>query len=324
MNAEIRWGNDILVRNPSHTHPVITHPTDNMARSSLSFLVAALCTPVLSLNPSPGCGSEPTLITPGSTTTPIHLTVNNRQRQFFVSLPDNYNSSHPYRLILTLHALGGTASQVVSGTGGYLPFYGLPPLVAGEGEGDGDGGAIFVAPDGLNNGWANQGGEDVAFLREAMAAVEADVCVDRDLRFSTGFSYGAAMSYSLACSLGREMRAVAALSGNDFISGCDGGSEPVAYYGQHGTRDSVLPVSGGRAMRDRFVRNNGCSTDGVVEREPPQGSGERVKIVYEGCQEDKPVVWVLFDGDHTPTPVEAGAGETWTPRETWEFFRQFQ
>ncbi|GAB1318212.1 feruloyl esterase [Madurella fahalii] len=293
-----------------------------VALRTLSLLLSACIPAVFSLTPSPGCGTTPRLVTADSINTPLRLSVNNKQREFFVALPENYNSSHPYRLIFTLHALGGTASQVIAGTGGYLPFYGLPPFLAASNDSKG---AIFVAPNGLSNGWANQNGEDVAFVGAIIDAVEADLCVDQDLRFSTGFSYGGAMSYSLACSLGERIRAVAALSGNPQISGCASpASAPVAYYGQHGTADNVLPISGGRQMRDRFLRNNGCGTAQQESPEPARGSGGHVKTVYQGCAEDKPVVWVAFDGSHTPTPRDAGASETWTAGEVWGFFSQFE
>ncbi|KAK3385924.1 Alpha/Beta hydrolase protein [Podospora didyma] len=269
--------------------------------------------------PSPGCGSAPKLISSASTSTPLKLTVSSKSREFFVKLPDNYNASHPYRLVLTLHALGGTAQAVIAGTGGYIPWYGLPPLA------NDTLGAIFIAPNGLSNGWANTNGDDVAFIRQAIATVEADVCVDQTLRFSTGFSYGGAMSYALACALGSDIRAVAALSGNPQISGCASpASDAVAYYGQHGVSDTVLPIAGGREMRDRFVKNNGCAvgtSTGV--QEPAAGSGKHTKTVYTGCKADKPVVWVAFDGPHTPTPKDGGASDTWVPAETWAFFAQF-
>ncbi len=182
--------------------------------------------------------------------------------------------------------------------------------------------AIYVAPDGLNNGWANQGGEDVTFIAKVMQTVEDNLCIDQDLRFSTGFSYGAAMSYSLACSLGKKMRAVGVLSGNPQISGCSGGTEPVAYYGEHGVSDSTLPIAGGRTMRDRFVKNNGCKSQ--TPQEPTAGSGKHVKTVYEDCTPGYPVTWVAFDGDHTPQPKDRGAGRTFAPVEVWEFFSQFK
>src|SRR6187551_3533354 len=115
-----------------------------------------------------------------------------------------------------------------------------------------------------------------------------------------GFSYGGAMSYSLACSRPDVFRAVAVMSGS-LLSGCSGGTKPVAYYGQHGVKDSVLNISGGRSLRDRFVANNNCTK--TTAPEPAAGSRKHIKTVYTGCSEDHPVVWTAFDGDHTSLPT---------------------
>ncbi|KAI0536207.1 carbohydrate esterase family 1 protein [Xylaria digitata] len=282
--------------------------------SQLAFM--AVIGQAVAAQPSPGCGNAPKLITPDAAKTPLTLTSNSKTRQYYVKMPSSYDKDHPYRLILTLHALGGNAQQVTVGTGGYLPWYGMPDMVNDTLS------AVYVAPNGLNNGWGNQGGEDITFIRQVIKAVEDDLCIDQNLRFSTGFSYGAAMSYSLACSLGKEIRAVAALSGNPQISGCSGGTEPVAYYGEHGVSDQVLPITGGRQMRDRFVKNNGCAPQ--TPTEPQSGSGKHIKTTYSGCAPDKPVVWVAFDGDHTPQPKDGGAQSTFAAVETWEFFSQFK
>jgi poly(3-hydroxybutyrate) depolymerase len=283
---------------------------------TVALLIAAISDCASAAKLSSGCGNAPKLITAATASTPLTLSANSKTREYYVKLPQGYDNKHPYRLILTLHALGGNAQQVTVGTGGYLPWYGMPSQV------NDSTGAVYVAPNGLNNGWANQGGEDVAFIKQAIKAVEDDLCIDQNLRFSTGFSYGGAMSYSLACSLGKEIRAVAALSGNPQISGCSGGTEPVAYYGQHGVKDSVLPIAGGRQMRDRFVKNNGCTAQ--TPTEPASGSGKHVKTTYAGCSADYPVVWVAFDGDHTPQPKDSGGSMTFAHVETWEFFSQFK
>lgn len=280
---------------------------------SAAALVVAAVRGVTAVTPSKGCGTAPKLITDAAATTPLKLTSNGKNREFYVKLPANYNNTHPYRFIFTLHALGGNAQQVTVGTGGYLPWYGIPALA------NDTLGAVYIAPNGLNNGWANQGGEDITFLKTVLDTVEADLCIDQNLRFSTGFSYGAAMSYSLACSLGKQIRAVAVLSGNPQISGCAGGTEPVAYYGQHGTKDSVLPIAAGRQMRDRFVKNNGCTAQTPAE---PAAGGRHVKTAYQGCGE-YPVVWNAFDGDHTPQPLDPGAAATFSAVESWAFFEQF-
>jgi len=53
--------------------------------------------------------------------------------------------------------------------------------------------AIFIAPQGLNNGWANSGGEDITFIDSLVSTAQNGLCVDTAQIFSTGFSYGAAM-----------------------------------------------------------------------------------------------------------------------------------
>ncbi|SPO01696.1 related to esterase D [Cephalotrichum gorgonifer] len=280
--------------------------------SQLNFLlpmalVANLLSEGVFAAPSAGCGKTPTLGN-GSHT----LTVNGKQRQYIVKLPDQYDNTKAYPFIFTFHALGGTAQQIADGGSGTQAYYGLPPLANNS--------AIFVSPNGLNNGWGNQGGEDIAFIDAMMEALDADLCVEQDLRFSTGFSYGGAISYSLACSRPDKIRAVAVLS-SGVLSGCNGGTQPVAYYAQHGTSDSVLPIAGGRGMRDRFVKNNGCTP--AASEPAVAANGASTKTKYEGCTEGYPVTWVVFNGDHNPGQADPGSQTPFGPGNTWEFFSQF-
>ncbi|RYP34092.1 hypothetical protein DL767_004427 [Monosporascus sp. MG133] len=290
----------------------------NLSAALSALTLSSLPAAALAAARSAGCGKDPTLLT-SPTTTPYTVTVNSKAREFYVRLPEGYDRDRAYRLVFTFHALGGRAAEVVAGQGGYLPWYGLP-------EQDPDESAVYVAAQGLVNqndfggltGWANAGGEDVALVDALVELVEADLCIDSEHRYSTGFSYGGAMSYALACERSAEFRAVAVLSGGP-MSGCVGGNEPIAYYGQHGISDQVLPVALGRDLRDRFVRNNGCTPR--QPQEPARGSGTHVKTEYEGCTH--PVTWIAFDGDHDPQPKDAGESQTFAAEETWAFFSQF-
>lgn len=184
-------------------------------------------------------------------------------------------------------------------------------------------GAILVAPQGLNNGWANSGGEDIAFVDAMRNAIEADLCVDTTKRFATGFSYGGSMSFSIACSRAKDFRAVAVISGGQ-LSGCDGGNDPIAYLGIHGISDGTLNIAGGRALRDRFVKNNGCTSQSP--KEPAPGSKTHVTTNYSGCKSGYPVTWLAFDGGHAPAPVDGGSdsgARSYTPDVIWGFFNQF-
>ena len=151
---------------------------------------------------------------------------------------------------------------------------------------------------------------------------KSGLCVDESRIFATGFSAGGEMVYSIACAMAKVFRAVAAQSGNNAYA-CPGGTDPIAFYGQHGIGDTVLPIADGRNMRDRFVKNNGCTPVTASAMSPKKGSGTHVKTEYKGCKEGYPVTWIEFDGPHTPQPKDKGATNTFAADETWAFFSQF-
>ena len=271
---------------------------------AVAFIVIAALDMVSGAS-SAGCGRTPTITSKTYTTT-----INGKQREYIMKLPDNYNNTRPYRIVFLWHPLSGSATKTVNGEGGLLPYYGLLPLANNS--------AIFVVPNGLNQGWANTGGDDVTFFDSMVKTVEADLCVNTNLRFSTGFSYGGAMSNALACARPKDIRAVSVISGA-LLSGCVGGTEPVAYYGQHGTVDQVLNVSQGRSLRDKFIKNNGCTP--VAETQP--NGAKSVKTVYQNCKAGYPVTWVIHNGDHNPNQADSGSSTPFAPGNTWEFFSQF-
>lgn len=264
---------------------------------------------------SPGCGTAPTL-TSGNHT----IQSSGQNRAYILRIPANYDMNRQYRLVFGFHWWGGTANDVDSGgTDGYnWSYYGLRRLADSANNG-----TIFVAPQGIDNAWPNTGGRDVTLVDDILRQLQAGLCVDTTQIFAGGFSYGGGMSYSLACSRANVFRAVAVYSGAQ-LSGCSGGTQPIAYLGIHGIGDTVLNISQGRALRDTFVRNNGCTAQNPPE--PSAGSRSHIVTAYSGCRSGYPVVWAAFDGGHTPGPVDGG-GEgwrTWTSGEVWRFFTQFQ
>lgn len=263
------------------------------------------------VEPSSGCEGNPTL-TSGSHT----IQVGGQNRSFMLRIPENYDNTHPHRLVFAFHWLGGSMNDVDGGgsSGFTWSYYGLR-----EQAGDS---TIFVAPQGLNNGWGNSGGQDLDFVDEMVSQITSDLCVDESRIFSMGFSYGGGMTYGLACDRSHHFRAVAAY-GAAVLSGCQDGSDPVAYLGIHGISDGTCNIAGGRTMRDRFVNNNGCTPQSPPE--PNGGSNTYTCTSYEGCG-DHPVRWCAFDGGHTPGHVDGGGDNgatTWTKAEAWDFFSQF-
>ncbi len=262
---------------------------------------------------SAGCGRAPTL-TSGNRT----IQSGGQSRTFILKIPDVYNNTKPHRLAFGFHWLGGTSDQVAGGgsDGFAWAYYGMLSQDTNQTT-------IFVAPQGISNGWANSGGRDVTFTDDMIRLIQNDLCVDTSQLFSVGFSYGGAMSYALACARPGVFRAVAAIAAPGAISGCSGGTQPVAYMGLHGINDNI---QSGRSLRDTFVRNNGCTPQNAPE--PAQGSLTHIITVYSGCQAGFPVVWAPFDGGHQQGPVDGCAGcesgaRSWVKPELWRFFTQF-
>ncbi|TQL02629.1 cellulose binding domain-containing protein [Cellulomonas sp. SLBN-39] len=245
-----------------------------------------------------GCGRPAGLATGTHT-----ITSGGVQRTYRLDVPAGYDPSRPYRLVVGLHWWHGTAADVVN-----QGFYGLKPLSGAT--------TVYVAPQGIDNAWPNTNGRDVTFVDDVLRAVESALCIDTTQRFATGFSYGGGMSNALACARADVFRAVAVLNGAQ-LSGCSGGTQPIAYLGSHGVTDDVLNISQGRALRDRALRNNGCQAKQAAE--PAAGSGTHVRTDYT-CRAGYPVVWIASDSGHWWDPRDRGAQQSWVPGEVWRFF----
>ncbi len=257
---------------------------------------------------SAGCGASRTLMNGRRS-----IQSGGTNREYILRVPDDYDNNHPYRLIIAFHWLNGNADQVANGGGSTEdPYYGLWDLAEGS--------TIFVAPEGLEAGWANTGDRDLALTDAILEEVQQDLCIDTNRIFATGFSYGAGMSYALACARADVFRGVALYAGAQ-LSGCNGGDTPIAYFHAHGVGDSVLSISQGRQLRDNFVNVNGCTPQDPPE--PGQNSGTHICTSYEGCSEGYPVRWCAHGGGHNPTEKDQGQSESWVPPEAWDFISQF-
>jgi polyhydroxybutyrate depolymerase len=246
---------------------------------------------------SAGCGSANPLKTSNSLTENIGGT----NRKWMLDVPTNYDTNKPYRLIFVWHPLGGSGSQVVSGG-----YNGLKSLSNGT--------AIFATADGLNGsnseasgtGWWNANGGDMKLFQAMLDKINAGLCVDQDRIFSTGFSFGGMMSYTLPFEFD-VFRAVAPCSGKTGVIPYNAKyDDPVAIMAFHGDSDTFVATALGKAFFDKFAARNKCGTQ--TQAVSPNGC-----VQYQGCV--VPSTWCLFPGGHT----------TWSeePAAIWKFFSQF-
>jgi poly(3-hydroxybutyrate) depolymerase len=270
--------------------------------------------------PSTGCSKTPTLASGART-----ISSGGNTRNYTIRIPPGYDNNHPYPLVFAYHWVGGTMGDVDGGgSSGYTwSYYGLRE----QADNSTNSKMIFVAPDG-NGGWGNGNNSDVIFTDDMIKLIKGDLCVDTQRIFAMGFSYGGGMTKALGCQRPTVFRAIAVYSGADFLSGgCDASSTaPIAYIGLHSVNDPTNPYSSGETIRDRFVKNDGCTP-----QDPPKPQGlTHVCTKYQGCKAGYPAEWCSFDGGgHTPAPVDGstegsgGGDKTWTKAEVWKFFTQF-
>ncbi len=249
-------------------------------------------------DPSPGCGSEPP---PSGRTT---IDVAGSTREYILKVPDDYDATEAHKLIFAFHARGGNATQVAGG--GNDDYYGLNALAGGS--------AILVSPEGLDAGWRNTDGRDIAFVRAMIEEFGSSLCIDRRRIFSTGFSFGGMMSDAIGCAMADVFRAIAPMAGgipNDEhpYSGCDQlNQHPIAVWMAHGDNDTVVPLSDGMDALNIFLERSGCQTETMPVEPSPC-------VAYQGCDPDYPIQLCQFSGGHQVPNFAANA--------IWNFFDQF-
>jgi poly(3-hydroxybutyrate) depolymerase len=124
--------------------------------------------------------------------------------------------------------------------------------------------AIFVAPQGISNGWGNANGEDLTFTDNMVKAISDDLCVDTTQIFTTGFSYGGLWSHTLACQRASTFRAAAILDGAG--GACTTGGQTGVLI-VHGISDGSIPIASARTLRESWVAANGCAK---AVQDPPE------------------------------------------------------
>jgi len=222
------------------------------------------------------------------------------EREFILTLPENYDPDHPYRLIFGFHGGQYDAEWVANGeeplTG---PYFGL--------QEEANDSAVFVAPQALPGSWSNTDERDLEFVESMLNTIQGEVCIDASRIFSVGFSMGGIMTVRLGCALGNVFRAIAPMSPN-MPSDCHDVAEPIAYWTSHGADDMSITPEQGQVALAEFLERNGCSQ--TTTEAAPEGC-----VSYEGCSEGNPVNYCTFAGAHVPAPFAGTA--------IWSFFEQF-
>ena len=304
--------------------------------------------------PSKGCGvtnGAKTLTTGGMsvanglpTSTRLTITSGGMSREYIIDIPANYDPTHPYRLIFSWHQAYG--SDTGNAIGQYpafngpnfnaqdYAFFGLHREATAANDT-----AIFVAPEGIGNlPWDFK--RDSVLFDDLLALVDANLCIDDSRVFSTGFSFGAMMSYALSITRQTKLRAVVAMAAANYNlpnEPTDTNAAPVAYMGTTGMSDGTCPWVGNDAAKQggkycdlQHAQDNGCTIPAGNDI-PTTTVGSKKYLCYDfaGCKAGYPVKVCTFDGAHTPASVDDGTStgddglKAFIPPLAWNFIAQF-
>ena len=291
--------------------------------------------------PSTGCGKNSTLQKTRSVENGdrFEMRVGSENREYFITLPKNYDNTKPHKLLIANHCLGSKAEDFVH----HSPDYDHPTPYYGQQKLDKNGDYIFVAPQGNDNGTWN-GKEDHQFVDEMITTMFDNYCVDTTRVFATGFSFGAMMSYSLSLTHQDEIRAVATLAAANFVGNANSPWVPypadskkkIAYLGITGMSDGTCPFIGNKEKKMGglyaallHAQDNGCEIPAVPENIDHTNPGSKSHVTYDfkNCAEGYPVRYITFDGGHIAAPTDGQTSDdgkrTWAPKAMWDFFSQF-
>jgi polyhydroxybutyrate depolymerase len=217
---------------------------------------------------STGCGKE---AAPGVTTR--HVIVGGTDREYILSVPDDYHRSKPAPLLFDFHGLGSNMQEQSLYThldeqGGLRGYVVITP----NGQGD-----LLRHWSLVSTATANP---DVAFVEEMLRTTNRTLCVDQRRIFSTGISNGAMFSTVLACALPGRLAAIAPVAGVNATKVCAPGTPRVSVLAFHGTADPIVPYQGGAY----FGGASGVRT----------GGAQAIRV------DDAVAAWATFDGCGTP------------------------
>jgi polyhydroxybutyrate depolymerase len=232
-------------------------------------------------------------------------------------VPPAYRPEKAVPLVLGFHGHGGSAGQ-------FERYSGFSTLAV-------QAGFIAVYPQGAGQipSWDTwDGSQDVQFIRDLIATVEAQCAVDRNRIYAVGHSRGGGMANRLACDLSDRIAAVGSVSGTyQFGEDCSPG-RPVAIVAFHGTDDSDVPYNGigiAGAMPEAYFsigtpipqwaaawgERNGCDARPAAVFQQGMVTGQGWKNCRGGADV---ILYTINDGGHEwPGSVD-------TAQMIWNFF----
>ena len=182
----------------------------------------------------------------------LSLTSAGAARTAIAHVPSAYDPATGAMLVLNFHGFSSDASQES-----------LLTNMSAAADRDA---FVVVYPQGIGNGWSAgdcctdlQSGpvDDIAFVKDLLAKLEADYCIDPKRVFATGMSNGGFFTHRLACEMSETFAAAAPVAGVLGIAPdmCKP-TRMVPLLHFHGTSDPIVPYDGGSPTIDVPIKGH--------------------------------------------------------------------
>ncbi len=191
--------------------------------------------------PSAGCKAAP--VVPGEED--VSTASGGAPRSYLRNVPASYDGRTPLPLVVDLHGYleGARLHETNSRLGAFGDEHGFVTLTP-QGSGD-------VVP-----GWeVEPGSPDVRYVGDLFTEAERTLCVDERRVFLAGYSNGAFLASTLACTDAKRIAAVATVSGLMNPAGCKP-ARAVPIVAFQGTGDQFVAFTGGLGSQAQVTSAN--------------------------------------------------------------------
>ncbi|QFT33016.1 Alpha/beta hydrolase family protein [Labrenzia sp. THAF82] len=162
--------------------------------------------------------------------------------------------------------------------------------------------ALLVAPEGLRRTWDfwERNNRDVPFVRAVIEDVAKRFPIDRSRIYATGFSYGSAMAWRVACDAGDLVAGILPAAGTLYRQdGIDCPTGPMNVMHVHGFKDNVMdlplgPDGNPNVAVELWRRTNMCAQ----EPDHTETLNGHTCLTWSTCQSGKEVMLCLHERGH--------------------------
>lgn len=268
---------------------------------------------------SPSSPTAPTSAAPSPTSSSgaaVSSSIAPVDRRYEVVSPTGIDGEALLPLVVLLHGYASSGAEIAA-------YLGLAPLaqqrgfllVAPDGSADPRGNRFWDATDACCN-FTGAPVDDVGYLSDVIADVEAEYPVDPARVYLVGHSNGGFMAYRMACGYGGDIAAVVSIAGATFADPAECAPRvPLSVLQIHGDADGTISYSGGSfpavypgapATQQIWRDYNDCGP-GVTAPPPPIDleanlPGPESTISFSDCANGAAVdLWTIAGGGHIPT-----------------------